>query len=136
MVQSPFVKYYVTYSGVMSTTQETNEIQEPSKKISPESQFLYPPSETKFIEDMKKSVSRYRQSIESYQQDWIRALKNNFELVEKAQNEYVQKSDTTLSAIETSTRIIRALNEYAKAYAELNQTLVQTWISSWSPKTD
>ena len=120
----------------MSTTQETNEIPETSTKISPDSQFLYPPSETKFIEDMKKSVSRYRQSIESYQQDWVRALKNNFELVEKAQNEYVQKSDTTLSAIETSTRIIRALNEYAKAYAELNQTIIQTWISSWSPKTD
>ncbi len=116
----------------MSTTHETKEITEqPSTPYS-----AYPPSETRFIEEMKKSVSRYRQSVDNYQQDWVRSTKNFFELVESVQHEFTEKSDTTISMVDASTKIITALNENAKAFAEWNHTMSQIWLPSWSPKED
>jgi len=111
----------------MSTTHETEEITETSE---------YAPSETRFIEEMKKSVSQYRQSTEDYQQDWIQSCKNYFKLVESVQHEFTEKSETTITMIDAATRIIRALNENAKAFAELNHTVTQIWVPSWSPKSD
>jgi hypothetical protein len=111
----------------MSTTHETEEITETSE---------YAPSETRFIEEMKKSVSQYRQSTEDYQQDWIQSCKNYFKLVESVQHEFTEKSETTITMIDAATRIIRALDENAKAYAELNHTVTQIWVPSWSPKSD
>jgi len=119
----------------MSTTHKTKEIEEPTTETS--SPYLaYPPSETRFIEEMKNSVSKYRQSVENYQQDWLRGCKNYFSLVESVQHEFTEKSDTTVSVIDATTRIVKALNENAKAFAELNQTLTQIWLPSWSPKDD
>jgi len=111
----------------MSTTHETEEITETSE---------YAPAETRFIEEMKKSVSQYRQSTEDYQQDWIQSCKNYFKLVESVQHEFTEKSETTITMIDAATRIIRALNENAKAFAELNHTVTQIWVPSWSPKSD
>ena len=111
----------------MSTTHETEALAETSE---------YAPSETRFIEEMKKSVSQYRQSTEDYQQDWIQSCKNYFKLVESVQNEFTEKSETTITMIDAATRIIRALNENAKAFAELNHTVTQIWVPSWSPKSD
>ncbi len=119
----------------MSTTHKTKEITEPTTETS--SPYLaYPPSETRFIEEMKKSVYKYRQSVENYQQDWVRGCKNYFSLVESVQREFTEKSETTVSAVEATTRIVKAVNENAKAFAELNQTLTQIWLPSWSPKSD
>ncbi len=118
----------------MGTTQETSEITEPATETPAYS--AYPPSETRFIEEMKKSVSQYRQSIEDYQQDWLRASKNNFDLIESVQREFAEKSDATIAVIDAATQIIRALNENAKAFAELNHTITQIWAPSWSPDRD
>ncbi len=111
----------------MSTTHETEEITETTE---------YTPSETRFIEEMKKSASQYRQSTEDYQQDWVRSCKNYFDLVESVQHEFTEKSETTITMIDAATRIIRALNENAKAFAELNHTVTQIWVPSWPPKSD
>ena len=116
----------------MGTTQATRDSAETSTNLF----SAYPPSETRFIEEMKKSVSRYRQSVENYQQDWIRASKNNFDLIESVQREFTEKSDTTIAMIDAATRIIKALNDNAKACAELNHTITQIWVPSWSPKSD
>ncbi len=115
----------------MGTTQATRDSAETSNLYS-----AYPPSETRFIEEMKKSVSRYRQSVENYQQDWIRSCKNNFDLIESVQREFTEKSETTITMIDDATRIIKALNENAKACAELNHTITQIWVPSWPPKSD
>ena len=120
----------------MSTTHETKEITEPKTEPSGNSYSAYPPSETRFIEEMKKSVSRYRQSVDNYQQDWVRSTKNYFQLVESVQHEFTEKSDTTISMVDASTRIIKALNENAKAFAAWNHTLSKIWLPSWSPKED
>ncbi len=120
----------------MSTTHKTREIAEPATETSGNIYSAFPPSETRFIEEMKKSVSRYRQSVENYQQDWLRGCKNYFSLVESVQHEFTEKSETTVSAVEATTRIVKALNDIAKAFAELNHTLTQIWIPSWSPKSD
>jgi len=111
----------------MGTTQEIRDATEIS---------AYTPSETRFIEEMKKSVSQYRQSTEEYQQDWVQSCKNYFELVESVQHEFTEKSETTITMIDAATRIIRALNENAKAFAELNHTITQLWIPPWSTKQD
>ncbi len=115
----------------MSTTHETEEIAEPATETS-----AYTPSETKFIDEMKKSVFQYRQSTEDYQQDWIRSWKNYFELVKSVQQEFAEKSETTVTMIDASTRIIKSLVENAKAFAELNQTITQLWINPWSPERE
>jgi len=120
----------------MSTTHKTREITEPTTETSGNAYSAYPQSETRFIEEMKKSVSKYRQSMENYQQDWVRSCKNYFELVESVQREFTEKSDTTVSVVDASTRIVKALNENAKAFAELNQTYTQIWFPSWPPKGD
>ncbi len=116
----------------MGTTQATSDSAETSTNLF----SAYPPSETRFIEEMKKSVSRYRESVENYQQDWIRACKNNFDLIESVQREFTEKSDTTIAMIDAATRIIKALNDNAKACAELNHTITQIWVPSWPPKSD
>ncbi len=116
----------------MGTNQATRDSAETSTNLF----SAYPPSETRFIEEMKKSVSRYRQSVENYQQDWIRACKNNFDLIESVQREFTEKSDTTIAMIDAATRIIKALNDNAKACAELNHTITQIWVPSWPPKSD
>ncbi len=119
----------------MSTTHKTKEIEEPTTETS--SPYLaYPPSETRFIEEMKNSVSKYRQSVENYQQDWLKGCKNYFSLVESVQREFTEKSDTTVSVIDATTRIVKALVENAKAFAELNQTITQLWINPWSPERE
>lgn len=120
----------------MSTTHETPEISEPETKNQGKSFSIYPPSENRFIEQMKKSTSKYRQTIENYQQDWARSYQNYFQLVESLQHDFAEKSDTTVSMIDANTKIVRALNENAKAFAELNQTISQIWYSSWSPQGD
>jgi uncharacterized protein YukE len=116
----------------MGTTQATRDSAETSTNLF----SAYPPSETRFIEEMKKSVSRYRQSVENYQQDWIRASKNNFDLIESVQREFTEKSETNIAMIDAGTRIIKALNDNAKACAELNHTITQIWVPSWPPKSD
>ncbi len=120
----------------MGTTQKTRERTEPATETSTNPYSAYPPSETRFIEEMKKSVSQYRESIEDYQQDWVRSAKNYFELIESVQHEFTEKSDTTISMIDAATRIIRALNDNAKAFAELNHTITQIWIPPWSTEPD
>jgi len=116
----------------MGTTQETRDATETS--TNPYS--AYPPSETRFIEEMKKSVSRYRQSIEDNQQYWVQSCQNNFDLIETVQHEFTEKSETTIAMIDAATRIIKALNDHAKAFAELNHTITQIWIPPWSPEPD
>jgi len=116
----------------MGTTQATRDSAETSTNLF----SAYPPSETRFIEEMKNSVSRYRQTVENYQQDWIRACKNNFDLIESVQREFTEKSDTNIAMIDAATRIIKALNDNAKACAELNHTITQIWVPSWPPKSD
>ena len=116
----------------MGTTQTSRDSAETSTNLF----SAYPPSETRFIEEMKKSVSRYRQSVENYQQDWIRASKNNFDLIESVQREFTEKSETNIAMIDAATRIIKALNDNAKACAELNHTITQIWVPSWPPKSD
>jgi light-regulated signal transduction histidine kinase (bacteriophytochrome) len=111
----------------MSTTHETSEITEPAIEIS-----AYPPSEIRFIEDMKKSVSQYKLSVENNQKDWVQSCKNYFELVESVQREFAEKSETTVTMIDATTRIVKALVENAKAFAELNQTITQLWMNPWS----
>ncbi len=116
----------------MGTTQATRDSAETSTNLF----SAYPPSETRFIEEMKKSVSRYRESVENYQQDWIRGCKNNFDLIESVQREFTEKSETNIAMIDAATRIIKALNDNAKACAELNHTITQIWVPSWPPKSD
>lgn len=120
----------------MSTTQKTTETTESETQNSGKPFSIYPPSETRFIEQMKNSMSKYRQSIESYQEDWTRSCHNYFQLVESLQHDFAEKSDTTISMIDANTRIVKSLNENAKAFAELNQTIAQTWFSSWLPTGD
>jgi len=143
--------------------QETRDIVKPTTETSTDPQSTYQQTATKFFDEMEKSVSQYRQSIEDYQQECVRSCKNNFELIVSAQKEFAEKSgatftlpgasekiindtlesfnkaystqrQTSFAMIRAATQSIKALNENAKSFADLNRSMTQLWIPNWSPK--
>jgi len=146
------------------TTQETKEITKPTTETSnPRSTYLQ--AATKFFDEMEKSVSQYRQSIEDYQQECVRSFRNNFETIVSTQREFIEKSGTAFTLPEVSEKIvsdalrsfskaystqkqtslaiiravtqnIKALNENAESFADLNRSMTQFWIPNWPPKRD
>ena len=151
------------------TTQETREIVkstiETPTKTSTTQHSANLQTATKFFDEMEKSVSQYRQSIEDYQQEFVRSCRNNFELIVSAQREFAEKSGTTFTLPEASEKIvndtlesfskaystqrqtsfaiiravtqnIKALNDNAESFAKLNRSISQLWIPNLSPKRD
>jgi len=148
-----------------TTTQEKIEITNPPTETSTHPHSVYPPAATRFFDEMEKSVSQYRQSIEDYQQECVRSCRNNFELIVSAQREFAEKEGTTFTKpeafekiindtlesfskafsvqkqissamIKTATQNIKTLNDNAKSFAKLNHSMTQLWIPFWSPKCD
>ena len=97
------------------TTQETKDIEkstiETPTKISTNPQSAYQQTADRFFDEMEQSISQYRQSIEDYQQEFVRSCRNNFELIVSAQKEFATKSDTSFAIPEASEKIIRATLE-------------------------
>ena len=120
---------------------------------------------TKFFDEMEKSVFQYRRSMEDYQQECVRSCRNNFESIVSAQQEFAEKSGTTFTipeaskkiindtlesfdkacsvqkqivftTINTATQSIKALNDNARSFAELNRSMTQLWMPDWSQKKD
>ncbi len=150
---------------ITKPSQETRDTVKPTTETPTNQQSTYLQTATRFFDEMEKSVSQYRQSVEDYQQECVRSCKNNFELIVSAQKEFAKKSatpftipeatekiindtlesfskaystqkQTFFAMIKTATQSIKALNDNAKSFAELNHSMTQLWMPDWLPKID
>ncbi len=116
----------------------------------------------KYFDEIEKTTPQYLQSITNLQQEYTAAWKNAIESVISLQQEFATKAgintnipavvvklinDTTeemikartvqnkvvLAAIDTTKQNVKTFNDNAKAFAELNENILQSWISACTP---
>jgi len=116
----------------------------------------------KYFDEVEKTTPQYLQSITNLQQEYTAAWKNAIESVISLQQEFATKAgintnvpavvvklinDTTeemikartvqnkvvLAAIDTTKQNVKTFKDTAKAFAELNENILQSWISACTP---
>jgi len=126
---------------------------------------VYQQNVDKYFSGIKQSVPRYHQSVTNVQQEYLDAVENVINSTIALQKDYATKAgittnipsavlkvirDTTeevvkaydvqnkvaLAAIDSAQQNIKTFNENAKAFADLNKNIVQSWISTFTPKTN
>ncbi len=126
---------------------------------------VYQQNVDKYFSGIKQSVPRYHQSVTNVQQEYLDAVENVFNSTIALQKDFASKSgittnvpsaalkvirDTTeeivkaydvqnkvtLAAIDSAQQNIKTFNENAKSFADLNKNLVQSWISTFTQKSN
>jgi len=126
---------------------------------------VYQQNVDKYFSGIKQSVPRYHQSVTNVQQEYLDAVENVINSSIALQKDYATKAgittnipsavlkvirDTTeevvkaydvqnkvtLAAIDSAQQNIKTFNENAKAFADLNKNVIQSWISTFTPKTN
>ena len=126
---------------------------------------VYQQNVDKYFSGIKQSVPRYHQSVTNVQQEYLDAVENVINSSIALQKDYATKAgittnipsavlkvirDTTeevvkaydvqnkvaLAAIDSAQQNIKTFNENTKAFADLNKNVVQSWISTFTPKTN
>jgi len=119
----------------------------------------------RLFNSVKQSVPQYHQSITNVQQEYLQAYENMVDSSITLQKEYVKKTgiaadipeatlkvihDTTeefvkaasiqnqiaLATIDVTQQNIRTFNDNAKAFADLNKNILQSWISVFTTKNN
>jgi len=122
---------------------------------------VYQQNVDKLFTTVKQSVPQYHQSITNVQQEFLQAYENMVDSSITLQKEFVKKSgitttipdaalkvmrDTTeefakatsiqnqmaLATIDATQQNIKAFNDNAKSFAELNKNIMQSWISAFT----
>lgn len=126
---------------------------------------VYQQNIDKYFSGIKQSVPRYHQSVTNVQQEYLDAVENVINSTIALQKDFASKSgittnvpsaalkvirDTTeevvkaydvqnkvaLAAIDSAQQNIKAFTENAKAFADLNKNVVQSWISTFTQKNN
>jgi hypothetical protein len=126
---------------------------------------VYQQNVDKYFSGIKQSVPRYHQSVTNVQQEYLDAVENIINSTIALQKDFASKSgittnvpsaalkvirDTTeeivkaydvqnkvtLAAIDSAQQNIKTFNENAKAFADLNKNIVQSWISTFAQKSN
>ena len=119
----------------------------------------------KYFSGIKQSVPRYHQSVTNVQQEYLDAVENVINSTIALQKDYATKAgittnipsailkvirDTTeevvkaydvqnkvaIAAFDSVQQNIKTFNENSKAFADLNKNVIQSWISTFTPKTN
>ncbi len=122
---------------------------------------VYQQNVDKFFTSIKQSVPQYHQSITNVQQEYLQAYENIVDSSFTMQKEFARKSgiaanipeatlkvirDTTdefvkatsmqnqiaLATIDATQQNIKTFNDNAKSFADLNQNVLQSWISAFT----
>ncbi len=122
---------------------------------------VYQQNVDKFFTSIKQSVPQYHQSITNVQQEYLQAYENIVDSSFTMQKEIAKKSgiaanipeatlkvirDTTdefvkatsmqnqiaLATIDATQQNIKTFNDNAKSFADLNQNVLQSWISAFT----
>jgi hypothetical protein len=117
----------------------------------------------KYFNGIKQSVPRYHQSVTNVQQEYLEAWENVINSTIAFQKEYATKTgvntnvpsatlkairDTNeeivkaydvqnkiaLASIDATQQNIKTFNDNAKAFADLNKNILQSWITTFTPK--
>ena len=126
---------------------------------------VYQQNVDKYFTGVKQSVPRYHQSVTNVQQEYLEAVENIINSTIALQKDFATKSgittnvpsaalriirDTTeeivkayevqnkvaLAIIDSTQQNIKTFNENAKAFVDLNKNVVQSWISTFAPKSN
>jgi len=126
---------------------------------------VYQQTVDKYFNGIKQSVPRYHQSVTNVQQEYLDAVENVVNSVIELQKDFATKAGVTtnipsaalkvirdateevvkaydvqnkitLAAIDSAQQNIKTFNENAKAFADLNKNVVQSWISTFAPKSN
>jgi len=126
---------------------------------------VYQQNVDKYFTGVKQSVPRYHQSVTNVQQEYLEAVENIINSTISLQKDFATKSgittnvpsaalriirDTTeeivkayevqnkvaLAVIDSTQQNIKTFNENAKAFVDLNKNVVQSWISTFAPKSN
>ena len=119
----------------------------------------------KFFDGIKQQVPRYHQSVTNVQQEYLDAFENIINSSIILQKEFARKAgvttnvpeaalkairDTTeeivkastiqnqiaLATIDATQQNIKTFNDNAKAFADLNKNILQSWISAFTQKNN
>ena len=126
---------------------------------------VYQQNVDKYFSGIKQSVPRYHQSVTNVQQEYLDAVENVINSTITLQKDYATKAgittnipsavlkvirDTTeevvkaydvqnkvaLASIDSVQQNIKTFNENTKAFADLNKNVIQSWISTFTPKNN
>jgi len=126
---------------------------------------VYRQNVDKLFNGIKQSVPQYHQSITNVQQEYLQAYENIVDSTITLQKEYVTKAgiatnipeatlkvihDTTeeivkaasiqnqvaLATIDVTQQNIKTFNDNAKSFADLNRSIMQSWISAFTTKNN
>lgn len=114
----------------------------------------------KFLDTVKQSVPKYHQSITNAQQEYVGACENVINSTISLQREYARRTgitanvpeatlkimrnatdeaikaasisnQITLATIDVTQQNVKTFNDNAKAFADLNRNIIQSWISAF-----
>jgi hypothetical protein len=117
------------------------------------------------FDGIKQQVPRYHQSVTNVQQEYLQAVENIFNSSVALQKEFAKKAgittnvpdaalkvvrDTTeelvkvstiqnqiaLATIDAAQQNIKTFNDNAKAFADLNKNILQSWISAFTNRNN
>ncbi len=126
---------------------------------------VYQTNVDKLFNGIKQSVPQYHQSITNVQQEYLQAYENVVDSTITLQKEYAKKAgiatnipeatlkvihDTTeefvkaasiqnqiaLATIDVTQQNIKTFNDNAKSFADLNRSILQSWISAFTTKNN
>ena len=126
---------------------------------------VYQQNVDKYFNGIKQSVPRYHQSVTNVQQEYLDAVENVINSTIDLQKDFATKAgvttnipsaslkvirDTTeeivkaydvqnkvaLAAIDSAQQNIKTFNENAKAFADLNKNIAQSWISTFTQRSN
>jgi len=126
---------------------------------------VYQQNVDKYFNGIKQSVPRYHQSVTNVQQEYLDAVENVINSTIALQKDFATKAgittnvpsaslkvirDTTeeivkaydvqnkvaIAAIDSAQQNIKTFNENAKAFADLNQNIAQSWISTFTQRNN
>ena len=126
---------------------------------------VYQQNVDKYFTGIKQSVPRYHQSVTNVQQEYLEAVENVINSTISLQKDFATKSGITtnvpsaalrvirdsteeivkayevqnkvaLAIIDSTQQNIKTFNENAKAFVDLNKNVVQSWISTFAPKSN
>jgi hypothetical protein len=126
---------------------------------------VYEENVDKIFSGIRHSVPQYHQSITNVQQEYLQAYENIVDSTIALQKEYAKKAgittdipqatlkvihDTaeefvkvasiqnqmTLATMDATQQNIKAFNDNAKSFADLNRNILQSWISTFTTKNN
>ena len=126
---------------------------------------VYQQNVDKLFDGIRQQVPRYHQSVTNVQQEYLQAVENIFNSSVALQKEFARKAgittnvpeaalkvvrDTTeelvkastiqnqiaLATIDAAQQNIKTFNDNAKAFADLNKNILQSWISAFTNRSN